>query len=71
MNIRFNIDVDGREFDTILAGLRMWQWALEPGGDYPSDFERVQAILEIASEHGKPLTAEDIDSLCERLNTGE
>jgi hypothetical protein len=54
-----------RELSTILAALRYWQreglW-----GD-------PQAELDIASDGGTitPMTPDEIDELCERLNFGE
>lgn len=50
-----------RENATILAALRYWQDA--PG--------KADAFVEIASDGGNftPLTADEIDDLCERLNT--
>jgi hypothetical protein len=50
-----------REFDTILAALRFYQEGLANG-------EVARAIAAISSEHGKPLTIEEIDTLCERIN---
>lgn len=53
-----------RELSTVLAALRYWQLHLTgeaPGDDFDS----------IASDGGThvPLTADEIDGLCERLNT--
>lgn len=55
-----SIRVSAREFDTILAALRARQ-----GTAYTS----VQEIEEIAREHGDPLTTEEIDQFCERINS--
>ena len=49
-------EVTLREFDTILAALRLWQSEIEDG-EYPIDF------LDIAADHDKPLTASEIDVL--------
>lgn len=51
----------GRELDTLLAALRQRQDSLLAGED-PLHF--------IASEHGKPLTVQEIDYLCEYINCG-
>jgi DNA polymerase III delta subunit len=55
-----SIRVSAREFDTILAALRLYQ-EHEPG-------EIRTEVQEMASEHGKALTNEEIDALCERIN---
>jgi len=47
-----------RERDTILAALRYWQ----------ADLDDETLNRDIAAEHGDPLSAEDIDELCERIN---
>lgn len=56
------LNVDEREFATILAALRYWQ-RKEPL------YDSLEA--DIATDCGTldPLTADQIDSLCERLNT--
>jgi hypothetical protein len=54
--------MNSRELATVLAALRLWQRT--PGDDIP------QLLLELADccgEHA-PLTADEIDDLCERLN---
>jgi hypothetical protein len=48
-----------RQTDTILAALRYWQRC--PA--YPE--------MELAEEHGEPLTDAEIDSLCESMNFGK
>lgn len=57
--------LDDRQLDTILAALRHWQKSLPKG---------VEAdLLEIASrgdEHA-PLSVDEIDQLCEKINCGE
>ena len=53
-----------REFDHILAGLRVYQQMLEMHSAVCQDVE------EIATEHGPEMTPEEIDALCQRLNTG-
>lgn len=52
-----------RQADTILAALRAYQ---DPG--------RCDVLVtadEIASEHGDPLSNEEIDALCEQINCGD
>lgn len=56
------MEITEREFDTILAALRLWQ--SEPFGSAVCD------IREIASEHGEPLNAAEVDELCVKLNCG-
>lgn len=56
------LTLDEREFATVLAGLRFWQ---------KSEADTIDpAIEDIASNGGAltPLSASDIDALCERLN---
>lgn len=57
--------IAARELDTILAALRYWQ---HNNSNDISPFCR--QLDEMASEHGPALDAEEIDSLCERLNLG-
>ena len=60
------LDLDGRELATILAALRYYQAEnLQADGEAAD-----QAAGEIASDGGRlqPLTREEIDALCERLN---
>jgi hypothetical protein len=58
------IEVTERQFHTILAGLRCWQRHIAQHPIYVDD--------DIASNCGevKPLTFEEIDDLCDRLNGG-
>ena len=60
---QFTVRVNQREFATILAGLRLLQRnpPLHP------------AVKDIATNGRsfKPLTADEIDALCRRLNCGE
>jgi hypothetical protein len=58
------IEVTERQFHTILAGLRCWQRYLAEHPIYVDD--------DIASNCGEvqPLTQDEIDDLCERLNCG-
>jgi hypothetical protein len=51
-----------RETATVLAALRYWQRE----GFGSAGHER-----DIAEEHGKSLTKDDIDALCERINCDE
>lgn len=56
---RFNISVTEREHATILAALRLWQEADEHNrGD----------LRDIAEAVGVPLSNDEIDALCERIN---
>jgi len=56
---RFNISITEREHATILAALRLWQEADEHNrGD----------LRDIAEAVGVPLSNEEIDALCERIN---
>jgi len=52
-----------RQFDTILAALRYYQSALD------RQSAAYLAVYDIAAAHGAPLTTDQIDVLCERLNT--
>jgi len=64
--------LDKREFATVLAALRFWQSKLGPDR-YPAQ-ARARQDFEAYFEDGKkfaPLSAEEIDSLCERINVGE
>ncbi len=51
----------GRELATVLAALRYWQQDLEANGAPPISAEFFADC--------EPLTSEEIDTLCERLNT--
>lgn len=53
------VDLKDRELATILAALRYWQREGLKSDGHEAD---------IAAEHGPPLTAEEIDDLCEWLN---
>lgn len=55
------IQLEVNEFDTVLAALRFWarEGILHSGGPE----------LDIAEASGKPLTAEQVGALCERINT--
>ena len=56
---RFPISITAREHATILAALRLWQEADEHNrGD----------LRDIAEDVGIPLSNEEIDGLCERIN---
>ena len=58
------MDLSDRELATVLAALREWQGIL--AGEEPAAKE----VDDIASDSGRftPLTPEEIDALCERLN---
>jgi hypothetical protein len=55
------VRLTGRELATVLAALRYWQQRLDDsGGEAP--------VLDYFDDAVTPLTAEEIDWLCERLN---
>jgi hypothetical protein len=56
--------VTPREFATILAALRYWQVSGRTAATYAPEYD-------IASDSGtlEPLSNDEIDALCERLNT--
>ena len=57
------------ERDTILAALRYWQATLEEAdGHTIGDFKRYELVATNCEEH-KALTADEIDDLCEKVNT--
>ncbi len=67
------ISLSGRELAAVLAGLRLYQKALEDAGaDFADDAALAlpEGILDIATCDGEfeALDAEAIDILCERLN---
>jgi hypothetical protein len=51
-----------REWDTVLAALRLWQH------DSAHIADGDGALADMAQEHGDPLTNEEVDDLCERIN---
>lgn len=55
------ISLTTRELATVLAALRYWQRNVEDNDDGPIDGEHFD-------EATTPLTAAEIDELCERLN---
>ena len=57
-----NPELSARELATILAALRFWQRSLEAGIS-PSPLDQGHFDDQIP-----PLTSEEIDELCERLN---
>lgn len=63
--------VDDREFATVLAGLRHWQYFMG-STDCLRDFE-VELVREVAQNQGRctALSVKEIDALCQRLNSGE
>ena len=63
---RIPVKLNDRELAAVLAGLRFWQReGMEYAGLLPEQ--------DIADDCGKltPLNAQEIDALCERLNTEE
>jgi hypothetical protein len=59
---RLKISVTAREHATILAALRLWQQDAAHIADGDG------AILAIAEEAGDPLSNEEVDDLCARIN---
>lgn len=58
------MNLTARELATVLAALRIYQQALHlNGGEPPAD------VHDIACEAGLPLSVDEIDALCEQLNT--
>lgn len=64
------MELDIRELSAVLAGLRILQLEMEFGS--PTYHSMMPALLNILSNKDTlvPLTLEEIDELCERLNTG-
>lgn len=66
-------DLNRRQLATILAALRMWQEHRHShiGHDPVSRGQWLDSIEQIASDFGQvePLFTEEIDDLCEALNT--
>ena len=61
-----NIEITDREFDQIIAALRLWQWK-GPDKDPELCDEPERQLLEIATEHGPAFTNKAIDAICVRL----
>jgi hypothetical protein len=57
----------GPQVDAILAGLRMLQKGLDSSGGLPAN---VEIILTNDSEHEGLRDLNEIDALCERINSG-
>ncbi len=57
----FRISITERELATILAALRLWQQA---------DEHNRGELQDIAGETGVPLSNKEIDTLCQRINSG-
>jgi hypothetical protein len=55
-----------KELATVLAALRFWQQELQDIADHPDEDNWIAESLHF-QEH-EPLTSEEIDDLCERLN---
>jgi hypothetical protein len=53
-----------REWDTVLAALRLWQ----QDNDAVETHDVHGELLELAREHGEPLDNVEVDKLCERIN---
>jgi hypothetical protein len=67
------VSINDKERDTILAGLRLLQWASEAHWPALQHTSRGQLILEIASNgrtgSDAALRPAEIDALCARINT--
>jgi hypothetical protein len=63
---KVNLTVSKIEFNAILAGLRQLQQALER----PDGFGTYDADILTNGGDEKAITPEEIDTLCERINTG-
>lgn len=59
----YDVQLSRRELCTALAALRYWQNEYGQDGFNPADSVHF-------AEGVKPLSAEEIDALCERINTG-
>lgn len=57
-----NVRLSDRELATVLAALRFWQRAL-------AENEDEAPVADHFVEDIRPLSCEEIDELCERLNT--
>lgn len=67
--------LDARELGTVLAALRYWQRTVVPelSPEYRGTWGELDAAPEIEiadDDEQSPLTADEIDALCERLNCG-
>ena len=58
------------ERDTVLAALRLWEFVVQQGKDlrFRDIADRLPWLRELAADNGEPLTAEEIDALCDRVN---
>jgi len=66
-----HIQVDDREFDTIVAALSLWQYLAVPK-EFPGiDGHRLRALREMTEEHGPALDDAEIDELAQRMNMGD
>jgi hypothetical protein len=59
---RIHLTVTEREFDTIIAALRLWQ----TDGAHIADGDG--SIIKLAEEHGQSLSNAEVDELIERIN---
>lgn len=62
-----NTHLSNREVCTVLAALRAWQRAAR---NKRITKAQAKALVELASLAGAPLSDEEIDELCERLQAG-
>lgn len=61
--LQYQLELSAREFDLILAALRLYQYALECA---PETAERVAWIARDHEEN--PVTAEEVETLADRIN---
>lgn len=59
------LKLSSRELATVLAALRYWQSDVLDSGD---EDRQAKAVMPEHFEDDKPLSSEDVDELCERLN---
>ncbi len=67
--VTFQLEVSSREFDTVLAALRVWQSRMLMGA-WPGSAETATIEQMIAEDHGPKLTRREVGQLCLRLQGG-
>ncbi len=63
--VSYHVELTAREFDHVLAGLRLYQRAIVPR---PEGVICLPSCFEIATEHGPELSFDQLEGLCTRLN---
>jgi hypothetical protein len=66
-----NIELDDREFDTVLAALSLWMYLAVPDTFPGIDPKRLEELKAMTMEHGPALSALEIDNLAQRMNISE